>query len=269
MTRWRILTHGGAGSDASLSDQTQRAAEVAREALETGTDPLQAACDAVAYLEDDERFNAGTGSYLRSDGRTVEMDAACMDSDGRFGAVACIERVRHPIRVARDVTETDQRVLAGSGARRFARDRGFPDWDPTSEGDVQEGKDEEGPVDDTVGCVLGDGERFAAALSSGGTKGAPLGRVGDVPLPGAGLHAGPAGAVACTGDGEAISARFSALRAYERLEEGAEPQTVVDEAVAAFPEASSFGLIVVGQGEGAGASNRSMAASQLALAKDP
>jgi beta-aspartyl-peptidase (threonine type) len=46
--------------------------------------------------------------------------------------------------------------------------------------------------------------RFAAALSTGGTTVTLRGRVGDVPIRGAGLYAGPHGAVANTGTGERI-----------------------------------------------------------------
>lgn len=274
MTDGRILTHAGAGSDPEHADATRTASEIAREALATGSDALEAACHAVAHLEDDPRFNAGTGSYVRSDGRTVEMDAACMADDGRFGAVACLERVRHPVFVARYVVDTEHLLLAGNGARRFARRKGVPDWDPRTAPDAApasdegpgEGTDRSGPgedrASDTVGCVLYDGERFAAALSSGGTEGAPPGRVGDVPLPGAGLHVGPAGAVAATGHGESIARRLIALRAYERLENGRTPEAVVAAVLEGFPEERSLGLIVTDGEAGAGGSNRTMAWSQ-------
>lgn len=255
---WQILTHGGAGSDPAFTDATDRATEVAREALGTGEDAVQAACRAVAHLEDDERFNAGTGSNVRADGETVEMDAACTDDGERFGAVACLERVRHPVLVALEVADTPHLVLAGRGALSFARSRGFPDHDPMTEGTRQRTE-----ASDTVGCVVCHGGSFAAALSSGGTREAMVGRVGDVPLPGCGLRAGPAGAVAATGDGEAIARQRLADRAYERLADGLEPETLVDEAVGLFDEGTSVGLIVVDGDAGAGASSRSMAWSAL------
>lgn len=256
---WQILTHGGAGSDPAFTDATDRAAEVARVALGAGEDAIEAACRAVAHLEDDDRFNAGTGSNVRADGETVEMDAACTDDGDRFGAVACLERVRNPVLVALEVVDTPHLVLAGKGALSFARSRGYPDQDPSTKG-----TDQRREASDTVGCVVRHGGAFAAALSSGGTREAMVGRVGDVPLPGCGLRAGPAGAVAATGDGEAIARQRLADRVYERLTDGLDPETLVEQAVDRFAEGTSVGLIVVDGEAGAAASSRTMAWSQLA-----
>lgn len=258
MEGWRIVTHGGAGSDAGLSPVTEQAAERARERLEAGADALEAACEAVALLEDDGRFNAGEGSYLRADGETVQMDAACADSTGAFGAVACIEDVRNPVHIARAVKDTEHLVLADEGARAFAREQGVGEPAP---GDAR-AKRGRGSTSDTVGCVLGDGDVFAAALSSGGTEEAMVGRVGDVPLPGCGLRAGPAGAVAATGHGESIVQARVADRAYEQLADGRAVDEVVSKATASFEEAP-LGLIAVDAHGCAGASNRSMAYSVL------
>lgn len=258
MSDWQIITHGGAGSDPEHTGPTDEGAGVALDALQDGAEPLRAACQAVAHLEADGGFNAGVGSNVRADGRTVEMDAACSDSEGRFGAVACIERVRHPVLAAEHVTETDHLILAGEGALRFARSKGVAEAEPSEFG----GEAGHGSGLDTVGCVLGDGEAFAAALSSGGTREAMVGRIGDVPLPGCGLRAGPEGAIAATGNGEAIARERTADRAYEMLSDGLEPTEVVDRVLERFDEASA-GLIVVGAEAGAGGSNRGMAYSQV------
>ena len=82
-----ILAHGGAGSDNAYSDSTEQACRLGLELIRAETPALGVVCRAVAILEDDPRFNAGTGSRKRSDG-SVRMDAACMDSRPRFGAVA-------------------------------------------------------------------------------------------------------------------------------------------------------------------------------------
>src|SRR5689334_17021668 len=132
--KYAILTHGGAASPHAHSDGCVKAAEAARAELEKGGDALSAALAATVMLEDDPRFNAGTGSNLRLDGRTIEMDASVMHSDGRFGAVACIERVKNPILVAARVMETPHLLLAGEGATAFARRLGFADHDPLTEG---------------------------------------------------------------------------------------------------------------------------------------
>ncbi|MBI4951850.1 MAG: isoaspartyl peptidase/L-asparaginase [Myxococcales bacterium] len=132
MTTTAILTHGGAASAAEHSDGCRAAAERAAEVLRRGGDALAAALAATVALEDDVRFNAGTGSNLRFDGRLVQMDASVMASDGRFGAVACIERVKNPILVAARVMETPHLMLVGEGATAFARRVGFALFDPVT-----------------------------------------------------------------------------------------------------------------------------------------
>lgn len=131
---WAVLTHGGAASAAAHADGCARAAEHAREVLERGGDALAAALAATVCLEDDPRFNAGTGSNLRLDGRLVQMDAGLMVSDGRIGAVACIEAVKNPIAVAARVSETPHIMLVGEGATAFARRLGFAPHDVVTAG---------------------------------------------------------------------------------------------------------------------------------------
>jgi hypothetical protein len=132
---YAILTHGGAASPNALSDGCVVAAQAAQVILASGGDALAAALAATVVLEDDPRFNAGTGSNLRLDGRLIEMDASVMTSDGRFGGVACVQRVKNPIvLVAAKVRETPHLLLAGDGATAFARRLGFPVFDPTTEG---------------------------------------------------------------------------------------------------------------------------------------
>ncbi|HVY47304.1 MAG TPA: isoaspartyl peptidase/L-asparaginase, partial [Minicystis sp.] len=132
--KYAILTHGGAASPAANADGCVAAAEAARAVLDAGGDALAAAIEATRLLEDDPRFNAGTGSNLRLDGVTIEMDASVMASDGRFGSVVGIQRVRNPVLVAARVMETPHIALGGDGATAFARRVGFADYDPTTDG---------------------------------------------------------------------------------------------------------------------------------------
>lgn len=112
-------------------DGTSAAAGRGLAVLREGGPALEAAIAAVVHLEDDCRFNAGTGSNIRLDGKTVQMDAAVMDgATGRFAAVAAIERVKNPVLVARKVLETPHVLVVGEGATRLARLFGFPDHDP-------------------------------------------------------------------------------------------------------------------------------------------
>lgn len=257
-----VLTHGGAGSNPAYADGTAIAGQMGMMALQTGEPIIDAACQAVATLEDDGRFNAGIGSHQRIDG-TVEMDASCMDSSGTFGAVATLEGFRNAVNVARIVSQSEYRVLAGRGANQFAADQGCL---PVTREEII-GSGEDFSTTDTVGCVMRSGDEFAAALSTGGIDNAIPGRVGDVPLIGCGLYAGPEGAVAATGDGEAIAMQVTALRAYQLIEEGMDPKAIVPTVIGWFKESTAFGLIVVSKIGFAGGANRGMAwtASEIAL----
>ncbi len=79
------------------------------------------------FLEDDPRFNAGVGSQLRADGRTIQMDASCMLSTGEFGAVACVEETLNPIELAQgELLHSPHILLVGDGARCFAKVHNIP-----------------------------------------------------------------------------------------------------------------------------------------------
>jgi isoaspartyl peptidase/L-asparaginase-like protein (Ntn-hydrolase superfamily) len=288
-----VVTHGGVGSGPALADGPRSAAARGLDTL-LARGALDGAIAAVAALEDDPRFNAGTGANIRLDGRTIQMDAALMTGEGRFAAVAAIERVRNPVRVARAVMDTPHLLLAGEGATRFAHRAGFEDVVPVSaeaeakyrarmrrQAEVLARTDttvfdwrafwnfpgpmppdvlEWGRHGDTVGAVTRDAAgRFAAALSTGGTSITLYGRVGDVPVFGAGLYAGPAGAVACTGEGEQIIRRFLAHLTYDRMAKGMSAREAVRRAAAEFPVEWDVGLIAVDRHGWGVAANRAMA----------
>lgn len=280
-----IACHAGSASDPEHQDGPHSAAEKGRQVLAAGGGALEAVIAATAYLEDDPRFNAGTGSNLRLDGQTIEMDAACMTSSGGLGAVAVIEGVQNPVRVAREVLDSPHILLAGAGATAFARQRGFAAYDPITEGarhrlaQILAVRDPLGEWSlealrqawnfkiplarvlggDTVGAVAWDGEVFATALSTGGTTAVLRGRVGDAPLPGCGLYAGAAGAVAATGDGEYIARALLAFRAYQQLENGLSPEQTTAWALAQLPANVDIGMIVVARTGFAGAARHGMA----------
>ena len=252
-----VVAHGGAGSENTHSDGTKKAVDRCHKEVQENKSLVNAVSLSVNVLEDDGRFNAGSGSHVRENGK-VENDAAIMDSQGRFGAVAAIEGFKNPIQVAKAISNTKYRILAGEGAAKFAGDLNLERTHyKTIPGG---GKDfSTSPITDTVGCVAFDGDMFVAALSTGGMAGAHYGRVGDVPVIGSGLYAGSDGAVATTGDGEAIMMKITAYRAYELIQKGASPQSIVDEVINWFPPTDAFGLILVTRKGTAGGSNRSMA----------
>ena len=252
-----IVAHGGAGSENAHSDGTEKAVDTCYKAVQENTSLINAVSLAVNVLEDDGRYNAGSGSHARENGK-VEHDAAIMDSAGHFGAVAAIKGFKNPIQVAKAVSNTKYRLLAGEGAKKFAENLNL---EPAQLHNISGGgKDfSTSPTTDTVGCVAFDGTSFVAALSTGGMAGAHYGRVGDVPIIGSGLYAGPDGAIAATGDGEAIMMKITAYRTYELIQNGANPEAIVDEVINWFPPTDAFGLILVTRKGSAGGSNRSMA----------
>lgn len=211
---WVLAVHGGAKEiapedEAANREGCARALAAGRAVLAYGGSAVAAVEAAVRELEDDPAFNAGYGSVLNGAGE-VEMCAALMDgSDLSIGAVAVIRGVRNPIVVARMLREERTVLLAGEGAREFARARGAELCDSSDL--VPDGQwmlaDH-----DTVGAVALDiGGNLASATSTGGLSGTPPGRMGDSALPGCGYYADNAiGAVALWGHGEAIARLASA-----------------------------------------------------------
>lgn len=210
-----IAVHGGAGDPRPADRDVARIAALARSLeaglahLEAGGGALDAVVAAVEVLETDGGFNAGRGSARTAAG-TVEMDAAVAEGAGRgVGAVAALRGVRHPVAAARAVHDDGRHVLlTGEGAAAFARAAGLefaPDeWFVDT--DVPPGTPDGAPSPGTVGAVALDIHgHLAAATSTGGRQGQLPGRVGDSPIPGAGLWADDGTcAVSATGEGEAF-----------------------------------------------------------------
>jgi len=224
-----VIVHGGAGPirDDSLPerlDGCKAAALTAWEILAQNGSALDAAEAAVMVLEDNPLFNAGTGSTLNQIGN-VEMDAAIMDGDLlRVGAVAALQRIKNPIKLARRVMEDGRHVILGSeGALMFAREIGFPECSPESlivERERKRWAEKHG----TVGCVVLDANgKIAVATSTGGIFNKLPGRIGDSPLPGCGTYADDRGGVSCTGLGEAIIRVVLGKTAIDFLAEGIDP----------------------------------------------
>jgi beta-aspartyl-peptidase (threonine type) len=274
-----ILVHGGAGRwDRERGEPpvtgVRAAAEAGAARLKAGEAALDAAMAAVAALEDDPTFNAGTGASLTVDGR-AQLDAAVMAGHSlATGAVAAIERVRHPVAVAHAVmAHTDHCLLTGEGAGRFARALGFADHDPVTEAARrrwQRHRERLGKGDhpalarlpnlladhpelggDTVGAVAVDGAgRLAAATSTGGLMLKLPGRVGDSALAGAGFHADSQAAVCATGHGELMIRQGSARAVANRIAAGYHPQAAVTEVLAELSTnlGSEAGLIALDRG---------------------
>ncbi|MED5617680.1 isoaspartyl peptidase/L-asparaginase [Ideonella sp. BN130291] len=115
-------------------------------------------------------------------------------------------------------------------------------------GSWQEARDRSGHC--TVGAVARDADgHFAAAVSTGGSMPALLGRVADSPLIGCGFYAGRAGAIACTGIGEHILRHNLALRIYLWIEGGMALREAMERGVELLPEGVEIGLIGITRDE--------------------
>ena len=287
-----IAIHGGAGTmsrnhisaeqDAAYHAALQSILLAAQQLLADGGSALDAVSLAVDMLEDCPLFNAGHGSVFTHD-ETHELDAAVMDGATlRAGAVACVSRVRRPLRAARAVMEHSEHVLlVGAGAEAFAEGLGLemvsPDYFSTEARREQLRRalstdkamlDHDGaalvfrpsaagaaPLDEdrkfgTVGAVALDAHgNLAAATSTGGMTNKRPGRVGDSPLIGAGTYAdNRTAAVSCTGTGEmfirtAAAYDICARMAYGGLSLDAAAQQVVMDVLPAI--GGRGGLIAV------------------------
>ncbi len=259
-----LVIHGGAGvSRDELSAEQETAARAALEAslragfkvLQSGGSSLDAVSAAIIVLEDSPSFNAGRGAVLTAAG-TVEMDASIMDgSTLKAGAVAGVQGVRNPIRLARAVMDhTPHVLLIGTGAEAFAREQKMPFEPleyfviPERVKQLQEAKEkaakkqastESLPASFKVGTVgavaLDQAGHLAAGTSTGGMTNKRAGRVGDSPLIGAGTYAEDGlVAVSCTGHGEyfircAVAHDVAARMKYQGITVGDATRTIIHE----------------------------------------
>ena len=248
-----IAVHGGAGDipDSLRPDHEagiKQALEAGKNVLKQGGTALDAAIAAVVVLEDLPAFNAGYGSVLNAKGQ-IEMDAGLMEGTTlEIGAVAAIQNVKNPILAAYAVLATPHILFAKDDALRVAEHAGIEPIDGDmlitqrrrdqwNSGDM-DFKVDSGLVDDTIADTVGavaldaDGN-IAAATSTGGMSGKPLGRIGDSPLPGGGFYAdSEVGGCSTTGWGETIARVLLARRAVEGLERGLSSQQAAEQAVA-------------------------------------
>lgn len=186
----------------------------------------------------------GIGGFPDRDGR-VTLDAVIMNGRGDMGSVCALEDVVHAVSVARRVMEaTPHVILVGEGARAFALDQGFgttrlltPEaeaawrrWLETADyaprANVENTDWRGGASDhDTIGILGMDRQgRMAGACTTSGMAFKMRGRVGDSPIPGAGLSVDDeVGAATGTGVGEDILRVSGAHAVVEAMRAGLDP----------------------------------------------
>lgn len=225
--------------------------------LAAGGKALDAVEQGVQVPESDlTNHSVGKGGYPDRDGR-VTLDASIMDGDGRCGAVACLERIAHPIRVARRVMEATPHVLlVGDGALQFAREQGFQEenlltpeaeeawrewlktakYQPVANSENRDYRRSRpgGPQNhDTIGMLAVDAHgHLAGACTTSGMAWKMHGRVGDSPIIGAGLYVdGEVGGATSTGVGEEVIRTAGSFLVVELMRQGRNPQEACEEAV--------------------------------------
>ncbi|NJM85537.1 MAG: isoaspartyl peptidase, partial [Leptolyngbyaceae cyanobacterium RM2_2_21] len=141
----KLIIHGGAGSAIKSEEsliavrhELHQIVETVYQKLAAGEDAKSAVVLACRLLEDNPRFNAGTGSVLQSDGQ-IRMSAALMDGAAqRFSGVINASRLQHPIDLAEHLQTFHDRVLSDYGAADLMRELGTPLFDPLTELRLQE-----------------------------------------------------------------------------------------------------------------------------------
>jgi len=244
----KLIIHGGAGS----SLKGKGGIEVVRRSLYqviesvyalllAGSSANEAVVHGCQMLEDNPRFNAGTGSVLQSDGQ-IRMSAALMDgSSQRFSGVINVSRVQHPIDLAQALQNSADRVLSDYGSAELVRELQIHSYDALVDSRLQEwiqerqqnftktmagviSESEVSPTSNagrgTIGVVaLDTNGNLAVGTSTGGKGFERIGRVSDSAMP-AGNYATKHAAVSCTGIGEDIIDECLAARIVIRVTDG-------------------------------------------------
>ncbi len=222
------------------------------------------AVEAGVMITEAEKDNCcvGLNAYPDRDGY-VTLDASIMDEYGNAGSVAFLERIKHPVSVARRVMEKTPHVMfAGAGAQQFAVEQGFilePDvlsdsakkayeewlkkseYKPVLNVENTKGQNAFAPKKfengsfnhDTIGMVAIDAQgNLSGSCTTSGLAFKMRGRVGDSPIIGAGLYVdNEIGAAVSTGVGEEVIKICGSHMVVEAMRHGADPETACKLAV--------------------------------------
>jgi len=232
--------------------------KAAWEILSKGGRALDAVESGVRVTEASQNCCVGLGANPDRDG-FVTLDACIMDENYNCGSVAFLERIKHPISVARRVMEkTPHVMLVGIGAQQFAIAEGFPleeqklsenakknysEWLKKSEYkpviNIENTKQGGGEFPasefnhDTIGMVAMDAKgNLSGSCTTSGMGFKMRGRLGDSPIIGAGLYVdNEVGAVTATGQGEDVIRMSGAHTVVEFMRQGLSPEQACKKAV--------------------------------------
>jgi len=212
----------------------------------------------VKITESEINCCVGLGANPDRDG-FVTLDACIMDHQYNCGSVAFLERIKHPISVARRVMEkTPHVMLVGEGAQQFAVAEGFPleprqlsddakkayeqwlkhsEYKPVINIENSKSGASHGPSaparlpngewnHDTIGMVAMDAAgNLSGSCTTSGMGFKMRGRLGDSPIIGAGLFVdNEVGAVTATGQGEDVIRICGSHSVVEYMRQGLSPE---------------------------------------------
>lgn len=250
----------------STWDSGRIANDAAWPILAKGGRALDAVEQAGIAIENDINCCVGLGGNPDRDG-FVTLDACIMDEKANCGSVAFLERIKHPVSVARMVMEkTPHVMLVGKGAQQFALANGFPlesgklspdaektykNWLKKAEykpvinienqktsgkghGPFAPNRFEDGSFNhDTMGTIALDASGNVSGMCTTSGMGFKMrGRVGDSPIIGAGLYVdNEAGAATSSGQGEEVIRVCGTHLVVEFMRSGLSPYEACKKAV--------------------------------------
>lgn len=213
--------------------------------------------------EDEQSCCVGLGALPDRDGH-VTLDACIMDEHANIGGVSFLERIKHPVSVARKVMETTPHVLlSGEGAQEFAVRNGFKlesselspesekaykewlkksEYKPWMDPDFQKPAvsqfapyffDDGTPNHDTMATIAMDARNdLSGMVTTSGLAFKMRGRVGDSPIIGAGLFVdNEIGGAVSSGVGEEVIRICGTHTVIEQMRFGRSPEQACMEAV--------------------------------------
>lgn len=240
----------------STWDAGLEANKAAWEILSVKGRALDAVEKGVMVTEASQNCCVGLGANPDRDG-FVTLDACIMDEHFNCGSVAFLERIKHPVSVARRVMEkTPHVILVGEGAQQFAVSEGFPleeqklspeaqksynEWLKKSEykppainvektgnhGPFAPARLENGEWNhDTIGMIaMDDNGNLSGSCTTSGAGFKMRGRVGDSPIIGSGLYVdNEVGACVATGQGEDVIRVAGSHSVVEMMRQGLSPE---------------------------------------------
>ena len=222
----------------------KQATQKAWQSMEQGSSALDAVIAGCAIEEANALGQSvGIGGLPDRDGR-VTLDACVMNEKGDYGAVLCMQNIKHPIAVAKKVMEdTPHVILAGVGAEEFAVSQGFKRENLLTE---QSKKDWEiwkktskyKPIinienHDTIGMLAIDKNgTISGGCTTSGLAYKMSGRVGDSAIVGSGLFVdNEIGAATATGLGEEVLKTVGSYLIVELMRQGKSPQEACELAI--------------------------------------